>query len=213
MNGNTKDVVVEKSLESFEELLWEWTSIIERMVRDWRKEVHVPWWYNERASLSLFAGAIWRMGGIAIEEFSAKKKVRSPKGDGNTEQWRGRIDLQFSYRDNDFVAEAKQAWPKIGRRSKSAAGEIEQALSQARKDVLATSRKWGKKLAIVFAAPRFPKSEFADERQLLQRWRDIVQRVDCHGKAFFWLHDCEQIVDDGEVYPGAGMFIRCVTER
>src|SRR5262245_34034370 len=63
-----KDVITIGALRSFEDLLWEWTSVIERVVRVWYQD-DVPWWYNERASLSLFAGAIWKVGGIAFEEF------------------------------------------------------------------------------------------------------------------------------------------------
>ncbi len=210
MNGITKDVAVDPSFGAFEELLWEWTSIIERMVRGWRKKTHVPWWYNERASLSSFAGAIWRTGGIAFEEFSAKRKTPMPDGGGDTERWQGRIDLQFSYQGSDFVAEAKQAWPRIGRRSKSAVGDIEDALQQAGKEAQTIVKNWGDRLAIVFAAPLFPESEIANERKLLKNWRDVVEQVKCDGSAFFWLHNCQQIIDDGEVYPGAGIFIQRV---
>jgi hypothetical protein len=213
VDGITKDVVVDETLRSFEELLWEWTSIIERMVRGWRSEAHVPWWYNERASLSPFAGAIWRTGGVAFEEFSAKRKTRTPNARGDTVRRRGRVDLQFSYRGTDFIAEAKQAWPKIGRRSRSSVGEVNAALLQASQRANTVSQGWGKKLAIAFAAPRFPKSELDCERQLLQNWRDIIRGVKCDGNAFLWLHDCHQIEDEGDVYPGGGIFIRRITDR
>ncbi|MGH8746639.1 MAG: hypothetical protein ACREUK_09110 [Burkholderiales bacterium] len=32
-----------------------------------------PWWFNERAALSVVAAAAWLAGGIALEEYTAPK--------------------------------------------------------------------------------------------------------------------------------------------
>ncbi len=59
------------------------------------------YWYTEWASVSSFAGAVWRCGGFALEEYSAKK---------GKEGYSGRIDLYFSFSDFGVVAEAKADW-------------------------------------------------------------------------------------------------------
>jgi hypothetical protein len=51
-----------------------WINTNLRIVRDWKDLPDVPWWYNERASLSVLAGSVWKQsGGIALEELVADK--------------------------------------------------------------------------------------------------------------------------------------------
>ncbi len=204
-----KDVIVGGALQLFDELLWDWTSVIERTVRLWHPE-DVPWWYNERASLSLFAGAIWKAGGIAFEEFSSEREA--PRGTGGTTVVRrlGRIDLYFSFQGEDFVAEAKQCWPRVGSRAQSSKGEIERMLQQASADVQTVPAAYGQRLALVFASPYFPKAELGDAQECLSKWKQAVESVDSDGKAFYWLHDCERAEDNGNLYPGTTIFLKQV---
>lgn len=64
-----------------------------------------PWWYNEAASVSLLAGALWRSGAWAMEEY-----VFSHTTGGKTRN--GRADLFFETRRprRRAVVEAKQIW-------------------------------------------------------------------------------------------------------
>jgi hypothetical protein len=59
------------------------------------------WSYNERASISMLAAAIWQAGGIAIEEYISVKN-RSGKNKN------GRVDLWFKMGGFAAVVEAKQ---------------------------------------------------------------------------------------------------------
>ena len=59
------------------------------------------YWFTERANLSALAGAIWRCGGFAAEEYSARK------GD---EKSHGRVDLFFKFAGKNIVCEAKHDW-------------------------------------------------------------------------------------------------------
>src|SRR5690606_5499082 len=54
----------------------------------------VPYFYNERASLSVLCGAAWRSGYLALEEYVAIKGGESDKPNG-------RIDLYIGQRDGD----------------------------------------------------------------------------------------------------------------
>ncbi len=113
-----------------------------------------PWWYNERASLSQFAGAIWLTGGWVLEEFSATKQT-----DDNI-AFKGRVDLMFwttrRREGEQFIAEAKPCWPRL--RSSDAPESIKYALNRAADDVQKTHSYNGlyEKLALVFAAPVIP---------------------------------------------------------
>ncbi len=57
--------------------------------------------YNERASISMLAAAIWKSKGIAIEEYVAEKNH-------NGETKKGRVDLWFKIEEFTAVVEAKQ---------------------------------------------------------------------------------------------------------
>jgi hypothetical protein len=59
-------------------ILRKWISLNERIAQDWRYK-DVPWWYNERAALSIFSGGIWNSGEFAFEEFSDEKRKISAR--------------------------------------------------------------------------------------------------------------------------------------
>lgn len=58
-------------------------------------------WYNERSNVGALSGAIWKLGGYALEEYVAKKGEKQQKG---------RIDLYFCIGDYECIVEAKQEW-------------------------------------------------------------------------------------------------------
>lgn len=72
-----------------------------------------PWWYNERASLSILAGAIWLRGGYVIEEH-VTTKVSSKESKSGPSHVGGRGDLYFYFGRSHFVVEAKHYWPILG---------------------------------------------------------------------------------------------------
>jgi len=207
-----KDVTAVGALQPFADLLWEWTGVIERAVRVWYQD-DVPWWYNERAALSLFAGAIWKAGGIALEEFSSEREHFPSKDLPEVVLQTGRIDLYFSYRGADFVAEAKQCWPRVGRHAQAAQAEVENALQQAIAAVQTAPEVYGQRLAIVFASPSFPKTQLQEARACLAKWQQVVAAVACEGKAWYWLPECPWAEDNGAMYPGGAVFIKQVSAR
>ena len=78
-------VYTTKKLLSLHAVLREWVRLNRLLGRQWSNSIgDLPWWYNERALLSLFAGAVWRTGGYAFEEFSdlKHKGIRKRKGNG-----------------------------------------------------------------------------------------------------------------------------------
>ena len=111
-----------------------------------------PWWYNERASLSQLAGAIWSIdSGWAMEEYSAAK-------DGGASS-HGRVDLALQVGRFTAIAEAKILWP--GRVSANRYGD---KLSSTMKTAHSRVRDYRtdgwqcRRLGIVFVNPRLPPS-------------------------------------------------------
>ena len=84
-----------------EPVLSTWLELNRYCVQNWEEDV--PWRYNERATLSYFAGAIWRSGGFALEEYSTQKS----KSVGAEYSKKGRGDLWFELGCREYDVEAK----------------------------------------------------------------------------------------------------------
>jgi hypothetical protein len=68
------------------------------------------WWYNERAILSLFAGAIWSSNGWAFEEFATTKRERvATKRKHRRDGARGDLEFWWPSSNKYFQCEAKRA--------------------------------------------------------------------------------------------------------
>lgn len=92
-----------KDIQWLEPVLIQWLKIH----RDYVEEVNCEdalYWYNERANVSAFAGAMWKCGGFALEEYSAFK------ADETENSKKGRIDLYLQSHGNAAVCEAKMTW-------------------------------------------------------------------------------------------------------
>jgi hypothetical protein len=92
-----------KGLKHWEPLLEEWLLLIERYCRVGAGE-DAPFIYTERANIGLLAGAAWRCGWIALEEFQYEKGYR------NKPKWNGRADLYLGSENKEEIIEAKFDW-------------------------------------------------------------------------------------------------------
>jgi hypothetical protein len=99
--------------------LLEWQSM--QKLDWWDHKGDAPWWYNERASLSLFAGAVWKCRGWVFEEFSIKRRTATTRG--KYKRHSGRCDIMFGLGKIQFVGEAKQCWPVLGPSLRNAMSE------------------------------------------------------------------------------------------
>ncbi len=66
----------------------------------------VPYWYNERACVSLLAGGAWLAGYVAMEEYSETKIYRN-------KNYPGRCDLYLSNKPHELAIEVKKETRKI----------------------------------------------------------------------------------------------------
>jgi hypothetical protein len=143
-----------------------WQGIVERTAKAWVKDGDTPWWYTERASLSMFAGAIWLNQGFAFEEYSVYRKVGSKPG---AKYRNGRCDIEFNLKHQYYVAEAKHCWPTLGQSKQNATPMVQSRLEQAESEVAQVWESGYHSLAIVFATPRIPvKHESEMEENILE---------------------------------------------
>lgn len=160
--------VLPGGLRVLEETLWEWTFALERSCRLWGWR-DAPWWYGERASLSVLAGAIWKSGGVALEEYAIerKKDVRHNQRTRRT----GRNDLYFNLGGNDFVLEAKILWSNM--KSGTPLVDLRAKLDSAKCDVRSVKDTYGaRRLAAVFVSPSIA------ERHVHRMDESIVRLID-----------------------------------
>lgn len=97
MRGRSDAIETNLPLRCLRPVLEKWISVNRELAVHWASAGDAPWWYNERALISVFAGAVWRTGGHAFEEYSTEKR-----GD-RRESW-GRVDLEFAAGRQEFRA-------------------------------------------------------------------------------------------------------------
>lgn len=120
---NTPAIKGTSGKAEFQKLLRKWLKGVEDYGK-WWKWTDCCWWHRERPALSIFSGAVWKTGGIAIEEWRAVKFAKTKGGCKY-----GRCDLSFgligtSGRHKSYDAEAKHVWCKL---DKPPSGQIERA--------------------------------------------------------------------------------------
>jgi hypothetical protein len=195
-------------MKSLHQIFEKWTSLMKDS--EWEKG-DAPWWYNERALLSLLAGAIWQCSGWVLEEFVTSKRTITKRGKPKT--YAGRGDIMFQIGKDTFIAEAKQCWPILGYRNQNAISTIKEALHEARTQS-ARLPSDGQKLGIVFAVPRLHKLKQGDAEKILH---DFISRLpSLKNTTITWVFPKEKrklCAGDGYLYPGVVLAIESLRIR
>lgn len=191
-------------LRLFARTLESWIETTTRIAKAWQPD-DIPWWYNERALLSIFAGAVWLAGGIAFEEFRTEKRV---PGKRTRALHPGRQDLFIQIGKNGFLAESKILWSAASAPNAQPSVTIGKALDQACKEVRRTPSCGERRLGIVFARPyvRWKHQESIDSH--IERWLEKARQVGYSCCA--WVFPAESRVFGNELHilPGMAVFIR-----
>jgi hypothetical protein len=192
-------------------VLREWQNLNEDTI--WRKIPDLPWWYNERAVLSQFVGAVWRQPkGWTFEEYSTWRYQTRKK------HHTGRADIWFRVNSQDYVGEAKQCWPIISGDALRARQSIESTLDTASREVaeIMTPGYDEVGLAMVFAAPLIIDSKLKYLRSYLADVISEVEKVENVGVAWVFPEYAEKIrLPKGHssyryIFPGTWLFLRPV---
>lgn len=153
-------------------ILENWINLNRMLGSRWmRMSGDAPWWYNERALLSVFVGAVWQSGEEAFEEFSQEKRR------GNRLK-PGRIDLWFSASSREFWAEAKTLEIPLTRGSGQAT-KVNAVMKTAKEDVRRLAPDgYTRRLAVVFGSPYLrpcPMSELHGRLEHMLEQADEVE--------------------------------------
>jgi hypothetical protein len=207
MPADLKGMVVDRRT-ALRDVLQHWIRINIDIAESWSKFGDAPWWYNERASLSVFAGAIWQCGGVALEEFSEEKHFAARRG-ARRKPYTGRCDIFFEMGYKEFVAEAKFGWSGATSKNWDIAPQITDLLDDARKATGRLAPNGQCRLAIVFVAPYFTPKFKGDEVPMMHRWIEKIREVRCSSKAWVFPKASRWLKWRGDRYfPGAAVFIQ-----
>jgi len=202
LNAASKYVGTEKSLQQFRPVLNKWIELNELLVRRWSEVGDVPWWYNERASVSVFAGAIWKTGDkddYAFEEYAIEKPL-------GKKPCAGRIDMEFSLKGTLFIAEAKQCW--MNPRNAERVNRIKKHLDRAIADVERCDSHGMRRLGITFGIPCFKETNERQLRGEIARFTDDAQTVEADALAWVFPKLSRLPMADGLIYPGIAIWIK-----
>ncbi len=201
---------IRSTLPALRPVLARWAYLNSRIGTAWARDYSdCPWWYNERASLSFFAGAVWNCGGWALEEFSSTKKTESPNAP--TTDRTGRYDINFAIGHHEYLAEAKQCWPRISSPS-AALARIKETLRRASGDARAVIPHGLPVLSMVFAVPLVPLSRSSGTTGLLRSF--IAGAMTTKGVSLAWAFPLAARTlsspDSTYAYPGVMIIVRLV---
>ena len=189
--------------ESLETVLRKWQSF--QKLEWWDYKGDAPWWYNERASLSLLAGAVWKCGGWVFEEFSTKRRTATTKG--KYEKYLGRCDIMFGVGRDQFIGEAKQCWLVLGLPLRNAVEEVSACFKTALSQASQLSSYEGKRIAIVFVTSRIHASK---KEEVEMRVREFIDQLKTKNVAMAYLFpkNGDKIRHGNYIYPGIILLIK-----
>lgn len=203
-----KEKISVGSLKSLKPVLDSWQKLMD--VDFWDDRNDAPWWYNERALLSLFAGAVWRCReGWAFEEFTTDKWKSTKRG--KRKKSKGRGDIMFGIGKWGFVAEAKQCWPILGNKNQGVKEMIAKTLRAACRDCASLPSEGYKRLGIVFAVPRIrmSKEKEKDTCEILDDFLSVISSFNTAASVSIFPSE-KRFLKGGDdyIYPGIVLLIK-----
>ena len=158
-------------LSELQPVLEQWQNLNDDLT--WFEYDDAPWWYNERASLSIFAGAIWKSGGSVFEEFSSIKE------NVTKQTYSGRCDIEFSVGRSEFIGEAKQCWIDLNENLQKNIRDVESSINDAVSDAR-QAPVWENhsRVGIVFVVPSISKKKKENIDIHLRSFIELVTKIE-----------------------------------
>lgn len=192
-----RGVVVHGSLPHWHELLEEWCMVHERYCR--LAENDAIFWHPERSNLAALAGAAWRCGWAALEEFPHDKMA-------NRSKFSGRADLYLMSPGPEYFVEAKLVWCQD--RNKPRHGRVLlNGINIACKDARALRLGNGtgiNRISVVFAVASLSKTEQRDLPGVFATLFETVHGLGLDAAAWCFPRIAKPLECEGEerVFPG-----------
>lgn len=191
-----------KGLGHWESLIEEWLLCIERYCRMAAGE-DAPFVYTERANIGVLAGAAWRCGRLALEEFQHQKGFK------NRLKWNGRVDLYLASEHTEEMIEAKFGWLSIST-PKRVQARVDSVLKLAERDARRT--KGGHAgiscIAVGFLPAWIPAKNGDNLESKIMAAIACLPRTKCHAVAWCFPKEYRRVESSvGNYTPGVIMAI------
>lgn len=185
----------------FRTLLSNWFLVTKKYVEKLKNDA--PWIYGERASIGFVAAAVWKSGGVALEEYWAKKDGVREAG------YVGRCDLYFKLGSTGFIAEAKKIHSPFA--VKESVGRIQTAMDQACSDTIGL-RGGETKLAIVCVSLEVSRSKEKELEKMIKQWTSRIKDhplwTGSFAAAYLFPRSSRGLMNNEKACPGCAIFIK-----
>lgn len=196
-------IINNKKISGLRVILHQWIDNINTYCEKFHdgKKGDAPYWYNERATLSTLAGAVWQVGGLALEEYQEKKK-----------HGLGRVDLWFQWRNVDYIAEVKQLWFRLDETTfeNNLIDRVKERLKHATRDVQKVPKNQSHPLGIVFIVPSLKKNY---DKQLIKKFQKKLSDLNSCMLAWCFPEKAGQLIEGEAIYPGVALIAKSTKRK
>jgi hypothetical protein len=197
-----RGVLATGRLAHWHELLEEWCFVHERYCR--LNNGDAIYWQIERSNLAALAGAAWRAGWAALEEFAQDKLAMRSR-------FIGRADLFMKSSTSEDYVEAKLVWCRDGVKSRIA--RTVENIKKACNDARALHRPRGtaiQRTGVVFAVPSFLGTGGQPPHKILASRIDALQSITLDATAWCFPKTARRLEWRGGIYPGVILLAKSV---
>jgi hypothetical protein len=188
-----------RAFKSWEKPLSAWFSLLDEYAGIYTNE-DAAYWYNERATLSSFVGALWRTGAVALEEYRCSRHFGG-------QPVAGRADLWFLLDRREYVVEAKQSWPP---RPRTLLARAEVLFDSATAQLHADLDGGSSRVALLFVVPRLARQP--DDGAFADEWIQAASQIKADVRAWYFPTTTRTLKSQrwSRFYPGVLLLARSV---
>ena len=157
-----------------------------------------PYYYSERPNIGVLAGAAWKVGWLALEEFGVKKRA---KKQARADLWIYPIELEMG----EYI-EAKQAW-----RVNKAEDKLDQAVKAARE---ISKNESYLRIGILFLCPSINEKYELKINEKIKEVINATLEIECDALAWSFPVSTRKLRGTGRskhvIYPGVILLAKVV---
>ncbi|PMU07821.1 MULTISPECIES: hypothetical protein [unclassified Pseudomonas] len=186
-------IISNPKLEFLRPVLERWFDCIDRY-NAVRGDNETPYWFDEKANLSLLSAAAWMAEMVTLQQTPTRKQIE--EGERN-----GRADLFISGSEERAYLQATQRWPRVNNLN------LTQALQDITSDAKRISYASDLKLGCLFVAPQ--KAQQSATPEELQDMVDDLQKEHTCAVAWYFPYAYRKLRNEtGNYHPGIAVLFK-----
>ena len=186
-------IISNPKLEFLRPVLERWFDCIDRYTAV-RGDNDTPYWFDEKANLSLLSAAAWMAEMVTLQQTPTRKQTE--EGERN-----GRADLFIATSEERAYLQATQRWPRVNSLN------LTQALQDITSDAKRISYASDLKLGCLFVAPQ--KAQQSATPEELQDMVDDLQKEHTCAVAWYFPYAYRKLRNEaGNYHPGIAVLFK-----